>query len=137
MPPTERMALLQDYLSGLVASICRIDAEKVAADVPLLALGVDSYAAISIQHTIRADLGTHLTASDLAYTASIAELAARLDSQLVPEPPARAGDAPPASPPRPADGDFVRLYRWVSGSRVPVHVPSESTGHRGSHPRSR
>jgi hypothetical protein len=79
----------------------------VAADIPLLSLGIDSSAAVGIQHSIRLDLGAHLTASDLAHAVSLSDLAARLDAQL----------SSPASATG-ADEDFVRLYRWVSGSRV-------------------
>jgi acyl-CoA synthetase (AMP-forming)/AMP-acid ligase II len=106
-PSAERRDLLKDYLSGLVASACGIDVATVAADIPLLSLGIDSSAAVGIQHSIRLDLGAHLTASDLAHAVSLSDLAARLDAQL----------SSPASATG-ADEDFVRLYRWVSGSRV-------------------
>jgi acyl-CoA synthetase (AMP-forming)/AMP-acid ligase II len=103
-PSWERQDLLHDFLCGLVAAACGIDAEKVV-DAPLLALGVDSYAVISIQHSIETDLGVHLTASDLTRAASTEELAVRLHKEI-------SADAAPA--------DLVRLYCWVSGSRVPA-----------------
>jgi hypothetical protein len=125
-PPAERTGLLQDYLSGLVASACGIDAAKVAADVPLTSLGIDSSAAVGIQQSIQVDLGAHLTASDLAHALSLADLAARLDSQL------SSGSSPgQAASPSAADEAFVRLYRWVSGSRVPGQADSDPRGPDG------
>jgi acyl-CoA synthetase (AMP-forming)/AMP-acid ligase II len=123
VPARERQNLLRDYLSGLVASACGIDRAEAAAEVPLLALGLDSYAAISIQYSIQADLGAHVTASDLTHAASITDLAGRLDGQI-----GWAASAPrievpaPASPPglTVAENPHVRLYCWVGGSRVPA-----------------
>ena len=128
-PAAERRDMLRDYLSGLVALAFGIDQAEVAADAPLLALGIDSYAAISIQHSIQANLGAHVTASDLAHAASLWGLAARLDEQISLEEqisanaqPWRAEVPPSASVPRSAvmSSDPVRLYCWVGGSRVPA-----------------
>lgn len=118
-PAGERQDLLHDYLCRLVASACGLDV-KQAADVPLLALGVDSCAVVSIQHSIETDLRAHLTVSDLAHAASIADLAIRLDQQLsVDSSLAQAKVTRTA-----ADQDSVRLYCWAGGSRVPAHAGS-------------
>lgn len=82
VPSEERQGLLHDYLCCLVAAACGIDVGKVVADARLPALGIDSYAVISIQHSIEADLGAHVTASDLAHAANITDLAVRLDEQI-------------------------------------------------------
>lgn len=120
-PAGERLQMLRDYLSGLVAVACGIDAAEVAAEAPLLTLGIDSYAAISIQHSIRADLATHVTASDLAGVGSLGDLAARLDQRLSPAgppaPPAAAQVRAPVSEAPP-----VRHYCWIKGSRVAVRA---------------
>jgi Phosphopantetheine attachment site len=105
-PGAERQRLLQDYLSGLVAEACGIDSGPVA-DAPLLVLGVDSCAMLTIQHSIEADLGVHLTISDLAGAVNVAALAARLADSF-------------GRPTRDPEG--VRLYCWVSGTRVPAHA---------------
>jgi acyl-CoA synthetase (AMP-forming)/AMP-acid ligase II len=121
VPAWERQNLLRDYLSGLVASACGIDRAEAAAEVPLLALGIDSYAAISIQYSIQADLGAHVTASDLTRAASITDLAGRLDEQIGRAAPAPRIEVPaPASPPglTVAEKSHARLYCWVGGSRV-------------------
>ena len=122
-PAGERQGKLRDYLSGLVASACGIDPAEVAADAPLLILGIDSCAAISIQHSIQANLRVRVTASDLAHAASLSELAVRLDEQIRADAqPSRAEVPASASVPRPTvmDSEPVRLYCWVSGSRVPA-----------------
>lgn len=113
-PAGERREMLRDYLSGLIAVACGIDAAEVAVDAPLLALGIDSLAAVSIQHSIQADLATHVTASDLAHSASLRDLAARLDERLSADrPPVPSGVRAPVSGLAP-----VRHYCWVKGSRV-------------------
>jgi acyl-CoA synthetase (AMP-forming)/AMP-acid ligase II len=129
-PRETRRRLLCEYLGSLIASACGLAPERVT-DMPLLALGIDSYAAVSIQHAIRSDLQAHVTASDLAYAASVADLAARLDEQLTASP-ELSPDAEPsqdlalAPPPEQhtADQDLVRVYCWTGGSRVPVHAAS-------------
>jgi acyl-CoA synthetase (AMP-forming)/AMP-acid ligase II len=118
--PGERRGLLEDYLCRLVASACGIDAAKVA-DSPLLALGIDSYAVISIQHVIQTDLSVRITSVDLAHATSVADLAVRLDEQLMATAAAaRADVSAVARRPEPAvtDKASARLYCWVRGSRV-------------------
>jgi acyl-CoA synthetase (AMP-forming)/AMP-acid ligase II/acyl carrier protein len=132
-PAGPRHDMLRDYLSALVASSCGIDPAEVAADAPLLTLGVDSYAVISIQHSIQADLGVHVTASDLAHAASITDLAHRLDEQTGARAPAPQIEVPaPAWPPDPAvkHNSHVRLYCWVSGSRVAT-LAAQTVAERG------
>jgi acyl-CoA synthetase (AMP-forming)/AMP-acid ligase II len=132
-PAWERQDMLREYLSGLVASACGIDLAEVAADAPLLALGLDSYAAITIQHSIQADLGAHVTASDLAHAASIKDLARRLDEEIGGQAPAPPIEVPaPASPPdlSVTEKSHVRLYFWVSGSRVPA-LTAQAVAERG------
>jgi acyl-CoA synthetase (AMP-forming)/AMP-acid ligase II len=120
-PTGGRQDMLRGYLSGLVASACGIAAAEVAADAPLLAFGIDSYAVICIQHSIQADLGVHVTASDLAHAASTTDLAGRLDERIGGEAPAPQIEVPGlASPPdlTVKENSRVRLYCWVSGLRV-------------------
>jgi acyl-CoA synthetase (AMP-forming)/AMP-acid ligase II len=81
VPAKERRDLLRDYLCRLVASACRVEAAEVA-DVPLLVLGVDSYAMIYIQHSVKTDLGVHLTMADLSQAVSLTELAGWVDERL-------------------------------------------------------
>ena len=96
-PADGRRDLLQEYLCRLIASACQIDHADMP-DAPLLALGVDSCAMVSIQHSIRADLDVHLTATDLAQASSISDLAIRLNERVAmvaassqPEAPVPAG----------------------------------------------
>jgi hypothetical protein len=123
-PLETRRRLLCEYLGNLIASACGMAPERVA-DVPPLALGIDSYAAVSIQHSVRRDLQAHVTASDLAHAASVADLAARLDERITAgaEPPQ---DAVPGPSPEQHETDQapVRVYCWTGGSRVPVHADS-------------
>jgi hypothetical protein len=65
-PQETRRHLLGEYLGGLIASACGMTPEQVTG-VPLLALGIDSYATVSIQHSIQKDLEAHVTAADLAH----------------------------------------------------------------------
>lgn len=122
-PSRERRSLLQDYLSGLAAAACGIDGATIAADVPLLAVGIDSCAALSIQYSIRMDLGVHVTMARLARGVTIADLAALLDEQFSAAVPLAASEAPaPVPPAAPAEAKSdVRLYCWTNGSRVPAH----------------
>jgi hypothetical protein len=94
--------------------------------VPLLALGIDSYATVSIQHSIQRDLQAHVTAADLAHAASVADLAARLDEQITARAEPLQGVVPEQSPGRhAADRELVRVYCWTGGSRVPLHADSD------------
>ena len=77
-----RPGLLHDYLRRIVASACGIEAREVAADTPLLALGIDWLAVNSIRHSIEADLGAHVTVSDLVHSTSLADLAILVDEQV-------------------------------------------------------
>ena len=123
VPAGYRRGMLRDYLRALLASACGIDAAKLAADAPLLALGIDSCAAISIQQSIQADLGAHVTASDLAHADSLCDLATRLDEQLSANVPPSRAEVPASAPvPGSAGPGPVRLYCWASGSRVPVRA---------------
>jgi Phosphopantetheine attachment site len=135
---TDMFHLLRDYLRGLLASACGIDPAKLAADAPLLALGIDSYAAISIQQSILADLGAHVTASDLAHAASLCDLATRLDEQLSADIPPSRAEVPASAPVSGSAGSGpVRLYCWASGSRVPVRAALSAdllVGERGRWP---
>jgi acyl-CoA synthetase (AMP-forming)/AMP-acid ligase II len=138
VPAGQRQRMLRDYLRGLLASACGIDAAKLAADAPLLALGIDSCAAISIQQSIQADLGAHVTASDLAHAASLCDLATRLDEQLSANVPPSQAEVPASAPaPGSAGSGPVRLYCWASGSRVPVRAALSAdllVGARGQWP---
>jgi acyl-CoA synthetase (AMP-forming)/AMP-acid ligase II len=73
---------------------------------------------------IQADLGSHVTASDLSRAASIADLAVRLDEQLSAAASADAGVRAAASLSGLSGPDMAsaRLYCWVRGARVPVHA---------------
>ena len=93
-PSGEREGLLLDYLRGLAASACGIDPDTVPADVPLLALGVDSLAVIGIQNSIEADLGAPVTVSELADAGSLADLAVRLSEQVGADKTSRCIEAP-------------------------------------------
>ena len=115
-PRPVRRRLLGEYLGGLIGSACGMAPERVA-DVPPLALGIDSYAAMSIQHSVRRDLQAHVTASDLAHAASVADLAARLDERIT------AGTELPQDQPE-TDQALVRVYCWTGGSRVPERADS-------------
>jgi acyl carrier protein len=124
----ERRGLLEDYLCRLVASACGIDAAKVA-DSPLLALGIDSYAVISIQHMIQTDLSVRITAVDLAHATSVADLAVRLDEQLMATAAAARADVSavaPRSELAATDKASARLYCWVRGSRVPADAAPDA-----------
>jgi acyl-CoA synthetase (AMP-forming)/AMP-acid ligase II len=124
-PQETRQYLLREYLGSLIASACGTTPEQVTG-VPLLALGIDSCATVSIQHSIQRDLQAHVTAADVAHAASVADLAARLDEQIT----ARAEPLPGVAPEQPsgshaADRELVRVYCWTGGSRVPVHADSD------------
>jgi hypothetical protein len=97
---------LRDYLCGLVAAACGIDAEHVTGS-PLPALGAGTRAMLTIQHSIEADLGVHVTIPDLCRAPNVAALTAWLADRLG----RSAGDP-----------GGVRLYCWVSGARVPAHA---------------
>lgn len=124
-PQETRRHLLCGYLGSLIASACEMTPERVAG-VPLLALGIDSYAVVSIQHSIRRDLQAHVTAADLAHAASVADLAARLDERITAhaEPPPQELVPEQQSEQRAADREPVRVYCWTGGSRVPLHTDS-------------
>jgi acyl-CoA synthetase (AMP-forming)/AMP-acid ligase II len=124
-PRETRQHLLREYLGSLIASACGTTPGQVTG-VPLLALGIDSYATVSIQHSIQRDLQAHVTAADLAHAASVADLAARLDEQITARAEPLQGVVPEQSPGQhAADRELVRVYCWTGGSRVPLHADSD------------
>jgi acyl-CoA synthetase (AMP-forming)/AMP-acid ligase II len=124
-PQETRQHLLREYLGSLIASACGTTPGQVTG-VPLLALGIDSYATVSIQHSIQRDLQAHVTAADLAHAASVADLAARLDEQITARAEPLQGVVPEQSPGQhAADRQLVRVYCWTGGSRVPLHADSD------------
>jgi acyl-CoA synthetase (AMP-forming)/AMP-acid ligase II len=124
-PRGTRHHLLREYLASLIASACGTTPEQVTG-VPLLALGIDSCATVSIQHSIQRDLRAHVTAADLAHAASVADLAARLDEQITARAEPLQGVAPEQPPGQhAADRELVRVYCWTGGSRVPLHADSD------------
>ncbi|HEX3925176.1 MAG TPA: amino acid adenylation domain-containing protein [Streptosporangiaceae bacterium] len=81
-PAAQRPGLVRDYLCDLAAAECGIDADTIATDAPLFALGIDSLAITGIQHSIETDLGVRVTLSYLADAVSLTGLAARLGEQV-------------------------------------------------------
>ncbi len=95
--PEARRPLLETYLAGLVARLLRVDRAQVDAGQPLGALGLNSLAAVELQHAIESSLGLVVPMVYFLEGRSIAELAAGMLEQLISAPAA----APPAHAPAP------------------------------------
>jgi acyl carrier protein len=58
--PTERLGLLQSYLSGQVARVLGLSTAKVDVRQPLTNLGLDSLMAVELKNAIAVDLGVNV-----------------------------------------------------------------------------
>jgi hypothetical protein len=84
---------------------------------------------ISIRHVIQTDLSVRITAVDLAHATSVADLAARLDEQLMATAAAARADVSAVAPRSElavTDKASARLYCWVRGSRVPADAAPDA-----------
>ncbi|HEV3459956.1 MAG TPA: phosphopantetheine-binding protein, partial [Thermoanaerobaculia bacterium] len=89
----------QPVLERLRAAAARglgLDAERLPADRPLVALGLDSLGAAELAGAVAAELGVELAVADLLAGPTLAELAALVSRQL--PPPAAAPGAAGAAP---------------------------------------
>ncbi|HEX4494454.1 MAG TPA: amino acid adenylation domain-containing protein, partial [Thermoanaerobaculia bacterium] len=78
LPLAERCAALETYLRSRAARALRRPVAAVDPAQPLAALGLDSLAAIELQHAVETDLGVELDLEELFAEANVAGLAAGL-----------------------------------------------------------
>ena len=102
--PAARRAQLQEYLRDQAARALRVVPAALDMARPISAYGLDSLAAIELQHQVESDLGVPLAAVRLLEGASLAELADDLLAAL--DAPARGQPAPAA----PASAEFELTY---------------------------
>ncbi|MES1244774.1 MAG: non-ribosomal peptide synthase/polyketide synthase [Acidobacteriota bacterium] len=89
LDPPARRPLLEAWLRHRVARAARIPAAKVGPDEPLAALGIDSLAAVELQHELHETLGASLPVADLLALSGVRELAGLLLPRLAAEPEGR------------------------------------------------
>ena len=80
--PAERHAVLAADLRSRIAHILRIHPDDIAVEQPLIALGLDSLAAIELSHDLETRLGVQGSLSMILEGTSVATLAETLLSQL-------------------------------------------------------
>ncbi len=73
--------LLETYLVHAAARACGLKAEQVTTDLPLPRLGLDSLAAVELQHRVEGDLELELELAPLLEGVTLGELALRLAKQ--------------------------------------------------------
>jgi amino acid adenylation domain-containing protein len=81
-PPATRGALLYGYMRHQVAAACGVADDDVDPAQPLLALGADSLAVVTLGQMIEADLGVALSVSALVDAASLVDIVRRLEDEL-------------------------------------------------------
>ncbi|WP_437759618.1 non-ribosomal peptide synthase/polyketide synthase [Sorangium sp. So ce1389] len=97
LAPGERLEALRAYLRAHLASALRVGPDALDAEEPIGSLGVDSLAAIELQHRIERDLGAVVPMVAFLQDTTLARLAADLLAQLD-EPPGAASPGAPAEP---------------------------------------
>jgi len=81
--PGERSQLIVDYLSSMVRSALSLPAEAdISAESHLLALGVDSLAAVQLRNRLANESGVNLRSTALFEHATIGALSAHLEREL-------------------------------------------------------
>jgi acyl-CoA synthetase (AMP-forming)/AMP-acid ligase II len=95
-PPEERSALVMAYLRRHAARVLKVERARIAADRPLIALGLDAPAAAELESVIAAGLGVRVPHATLLAGASLAELGRQV-AQLLTAP--AAAPAPDATAP--------------------------------------
>ncbi len=73
---------LRRYLVAAVARLARVRPEDVAIDQPVIALGLDSLAALELQSLLESELGAAVPAVELLRGATLEQIAARVELQL-------------------------------------------------------
>ncbi|HTQ78520.1 MAG TPA: condensation domain-containing protein, partial [Thermoanaerobaculia bacterium] len=86
LPAGDRLPVLAAWLGRTAARACRVSPAALGLDRPLTDLGLDSLAAVEIQHAVETGLGIALALEDLLRGATLNELAAEL-LQTLPEAP--------------------------------------------------
>ena len=94
--PSERHGLIEKFLTEQIARVLRCSVSKVDVHQPLTKLGIDSLMAVELKNLVEIDLEMTLPVTVLLQGPSLAQLSARLTSQLdAMAPPTSA--APPVS----------------------------------------
>jgi amino acid adenylation domain-containing protein len=106
LAPEARRAALLSYLQDQAGRALRVNAGGLPPDRPLTESGLDSLAAMELQHEIEAGLGISLSLTALLDGASLAGLAAELQSRLEAAAAAAEGTAAPALTAEPLPGVF-------------------------------
>lgn len=79
---SERLSLLEQYLSEQVAAVLRVPAERLDSDQPLTTLGLDSLMAIELKNRLEQALGVRVPIVTFLQGPSIAQFASQLLEQL-------------------------------------------------------
>ena len=79
---SERLSLLEQYLSEQVAAVLRVPAERLDIEQPLTTLGLDSLMAIELKNRIEQALGVRVPIVTFLQGPSIAQFASQLLEQL-------------------------------------------------------
>ena len=119
--------LIANHLHASAATALAVDAVSFGNDTPLNALGISSMAAISLQHSLEADLGVTLPIEDLLTGKSVAQLATICWEQLYEAEPKtqtenRQQDAFPLSPNQQAIWHYQRLDPESAAYNLPYAV---------------
>lgn len=96
--PAERAALLVEWLRVALASVMRLPAESIDPKAPLDRLGLDSLAAVELNHRVRAGYGQALPATEILRAPSLYSVAGALLGELGLANPTRALPPLPTAP---------------------------------------
>ncbi|KPL91445.1 type I polyketide synthase [Herpetosiphon geysericola] len=80
--PSDRQALITQQLKQLIAKVMQLEPAKLASQLPLHTLGLDSIMAIELKTSISKQLGVTLSVAYLIQGPSIDEIGANINQQL-------------------------------------------------------
>jgi amino acid adenylation domain-containing protein len=95
---------LAAYLAGEVARLCRQPAAALDPEQPLTGFGLDSLAAVELEHALAADLGVAVDLSELLAGPTLRQLAATIEERALAGAPQGPEEVPLAPAPEPPGG---------------------------------
>lgn len=86
LPETERRMMLESYLEQMILAVLGIERSALNKRSPLIGLGLDSLAAVTLQHRLETELGLSLSITVFLQDSSLEELTIQLLEQLRTQP---------------------------------------------------
>lgn len=125
-PPTERQALVEEFVVRQLAEVTKLEASRLRPSTPLASLGLDSLMSLEVKRRLEEGLGLPLSASVLWEQKSIRELVGALLQESEGSSPRRAQDKPQEAKGGSRESHFASLiqegmwrdYRWLPAGYV-------------------